>query len=49
MDNHYHLLIETIEKVWKACAQYGYIMKEIADYLSIHYKTVSKIINQRRK
>jgi len=48
MNNHYHLLIETIEKVWKAYAQYGYTMKEIANYLSIHYTTVSKIINQRK-
>nr|WP_208599535.1 hypothetical protein [Desulfospira joergensenii] len=37
------------EKVWMAYARYGYTMKEIADYLSIHYTTVSKIINQRKK
>ncbi|WP_320043704.1 transposase [uncultured Desulfobacter sp.] len=37
------------EKVWMAYTQYGYTMKEIADYLSIHYTTVSKIINQRKK
>lgn len=37
------------EKVWVAYAQYGYTMKEIADCLSIHYTTVSKIINQRKK
>ena len=37
------------EKVWMAYAQHGYTMKEIADYLSIHYTTVSKIINQRKK
>jgi len=37
------------EAVWVAYVQYGYKMKEIADFLSIHYTTVSKIINQRKK
>jgi putative transposase len=37
------------EKVWKAHVQYGYKMKEIADYLSIHYTTISKIINKIKK
>ena len=36
------------EAVWLAYVQYGYKMKEIADFLSIHYTTVSKIINQRK-
>jgi len=43
------ILSKPLKKVWKAYAQYGYIMKEIADYLSINYTTVSKIINQRKK
>ena len=36
---------ERNEKVRMAYVQYGYKMKEIAEYLSIHYTTVSKIIN----
>ncbi len=35
-------------KVIEAYIQLGYKMKEIADYLSIHYTTVSKIINQEK-
>jgi REP element-mobilizing transposase RayT len=35
-------------KVWAAYFQYGYKMKEIADFLSIHYTTVSKIINKKK-
>ena len=37
------------KKVKAAYVQYGYKMKEIAEYLSIHYTTVSKIINQGNK
>lgn len=36
------------EKVREAYIRFGYKMKEIADYLSIHYTTVSKIINQAK-
>ena len=39
---------ERNEKVRMAYVQYGYKMKEIADYLSIHYTTVSKIINPKK-
>ena len=67
MDNHYHILIETIDstlsqgmrqlngkqdrndKIWMAHVQYGYKIKEIADCLSLHYTTVSKIINSKKK
>ena len=31
-----------------AYTQYGDIMEKIADYLSIHYTTVSNIITQRK-
>jgi putative transposase len=37
------------KKIREAYLQSGYKMKEIADYLSIHYTTVSKIINQDKK
>lgn len=33
--------------ICQACLSYGYTLKEIADYLSIHYTTVSKILNKR--
>jgi len=31
----------------QACLSYGYTLKEIADHLSIHYTTVSKILKKR--
>jgi hypothetical protein len=35
------------EKVWgPAHMSYGYTLKEIADYLGIHYTTVSKVIGR---
>jgi REP element-mobilizing transposase RayT len=36
------------DKIWMAHVQYGYKMKEIADCLSLHYTTVSKIINSKK-
>ena len=37
------------DKIWMAHVQYGYKMKEIADCLLLHYTTVSKIINSKKK
>ncbi len=37
---------ERNENIWSAYVDYGYKMNEIAEYLSIHYTTVSKIINR---
>lgn len=34
------------EAIYKAHVRYGYTLKEIADYLKIHYTTVSKIIKE---
>lgn len=35
-------------KIRRAYLEHGYKMKEIADFLSIHYTTVSKIIKQKK-
>ncbi len=37
------------EKIYTAHIKYGYTLKEIADYLDIHYSTVSKIIKNEVK
>jgi len=37
------------EKIYAACIEYGYTLKEIADYLGIHYSTVSKAIKNEIK
>lgn len=34
------------EKIYNAHIRYGYRLKEIADYLGIHYTTVSKVIKE---
>lgn len=39
---------ERNRQVRSAYIQFGYKMKEIADYLSVHYTTVSKIINKAK-
>ncbi len=36
-------------KIWEAHVKCGYKMREIAEYLSIHYTTVSKVINLMEK
>jgi putative transposase len=36
-------------RVRKAVDEYGYSQKEIADYLGVHYSTVSRMINARNK
>lgn len=33
-------------KIYQACQEYGYTLKEIAAYLGVHYTTVSKIIKR---
>lgn len=33
--------------ICQACLAYGYTLKEVADYLSIHYTTVSKVVKKR--
>lgn len=33
------------ESIYSAHIRYGYTLKEIADYLDVHYTTVSKAIN----
>lgn len=35
------------EQIQKAHFHYGYLLKEIAEYLNIHYSTVSRIINSK--
>jgi DNA invertase Pin-like site-specific DNA recombinase len=35
------------EQIQKAHFQHGYLLKEIAEYLNIHYSTVSRIINSK--
>jgi putative transposase len=37
------------EIIWEAHVKYGYKMKEIADHLSVHYTTISKVINHYKK
>lgn len=37
------------KQVLLAYVQHGYTMKEIADYLALHYTTVSKIINRGKR
>ena len=38
-----HLLKE--EGMYEAHLQYGYTLKDITEYISIHYTTVSRAIN----
>ena len=37
------------ERIVKAHLAYGYTLKEIGDYLGIHYTTVSKVVKGKRK
>ena len=32
--------------MYEACLQYGYTLKEIAEYSGVHYTTVSKVIKR---
>ena len=34
------------EQMHQACQEYGYTLKEIAEYLGVHYTTVSKAIKR---
>jgi len=34
------------KQMYQACQQYGYTLKEIAEYLGVHYTTVSKVIKR---
>ena len=34
------------QAMYKACLQYGYTLKEIAEYIGVHYTTVSKVIKR---
>ena len=38
-----------MKKIYAAHIEYGYTIKEIADYLGIHYSTVSKVIKNEIK
>lgn len=35
--------------IYDACTQYGYTQKEVADFLGLHYATVSNLIRNREK
>ncbi|MEW6067363.1 MAG: helix-turn-helix domain-containing protein [Nitrospirota bacterium] len=35
-------------KAKEAVGRYGYSQKEVADYLGIHYSTVSRMVNKGR-
>lgn len=37
------------EKVAEAVERHGYTQREVADYLGLHFTSVSRIMNQRRK
>ncbi len=32
--------------ICQACLDYGYTLKEVADHLTIHYTTVSKVVKK---
>ena len=34
------------KKIIKAVEEYGYSQKEVADYLGIHYSTISRLVNR---
>jgi len=37
------------ERVAKASGEWGYSQREVADYLRLHYSTLSRIIKEREK
>lgn len=40
-DSHLH------RKIREAVERHGYSQKEIADYLKMHYSTISRLVNQK--
>jgi len=32
--------------MYEACLAYGYTLKDVAEYLGVHYTTVSKVIKR---
>ena len=34
------------QAMYEACLQYGYTLKDIAEYFGVHYTTVSKVIKR---
>jgi len=34
------------KEMYKACLQYGYTLKDIAEYISVHHTTVSRVIKK---
>jgi putative transposase len=38
---------ERTKSVQKAVIEYGYTLKEVADYLGIHYSTVSRAVGRK--
>jgi len=36
------------EKIYEAIYKWGYKQKELANYLGVHYSTISKVINNSR-
>lgn len=34
------------QAMYEACLQYGYTLKDIAEYIGLHYNTVSKVIKR---
>ncbi|MCK4309292.1 MAG: helix-turn-helix domain-containing protein [Candidatus Atribacteria bacterium] len=34
------------QAMYKACLQYGYTLKDIAEYIGVHYTTVSRVIKK---
>lgn len=34
------------QAMYKACLKYGHTLKEIAEYLGVHYTTVSRVIKK---
>ena len=37
------------EKIVQAVEAYGYSQKEVADYLEMHYSTISRLVNRKIK
>jgi transposase len=37
------------ERVGKAVGEWGYSQREVADYLRLHYSTLSRIMKEREK
>jgi transposase len=37
------------ERIAKAVGDWGYSQREVADYLRLHYSTLSRIIKEREK